>query len=63
MEIRHSILIFGDQLSHDGTALRDADPARDVVLMIEAVAKAGERNYHKRKLALLALQRYAPLHG
>jgi len=51
--VRNSILIFGDQLNDEGAALKDADPARDVVVMVEAIAKARERPYHKRKLALL----------
>lgn len=53
MGVGSSILVFGDQLNHTGAALRDADSARDVVVMVEAAAKARERPYHKRKLALL----------
>ena len=51
--VRNSILVFGDQLNHQGAALIDADPAVDIVVMVEAGTKARERPYHKWKLALL----------
>lgn len=53
MGVRNSIFVFGDQLNVGGAAFQDADPALDIVVMVEAVAKARERPYHKRKLALL----------
>ena len=36
MTIRHLILLLGDQLDERSSALLEADPAQDVVLMIEA---------------------------
>ncbi|MEM9843018.1 MAG: cryptochrome/photolyase family protein, partial [Pseudomonadota bacterium] len=47
------ILILGDQLSPNIAALRDADPARDRVLMAEVQEEATYVRHHKKKIAFL----------
>ena len=46
-------VVLGDQLDRDIAALRDLDPARDVVLMMEVVAEATYVRHHKKKIAFL----------
>lgn len=48
-----TIWILGDQLALAHTALAAADPARDVVLMIEPRRGGGYGRFHKIKLVLL----------
>jgi deoxyribodipyrimidine photolyase-related protein len=50
---RRLILILGDQLAPDLTALAAADPARDIVLMVEARDEATYVRHHKKKIALV----------
>jgi len=50
---RHLILILGDQLSRSLAALREADPARDTILMAEVAEEARYTPHHKQKLALV----------
>jgi deoxyribodipyrimidine photolyase-related protein len=50
---RNLIFILGDQLSPDMSSLRDADPARDVILMCEVMAEATYVRHHKRKIAFI----------
>lgn len=45
-------LILGDQLSPDITALDGIDPARDVVLMIEAMEECTHVPHHQQKIVL-----------
>ncbi len=45
-------LVLGDQLQHDSPLLRDLDPARDRVLMIEAPGEATHVWSHKARVAL-----------
>ncbi len=47
-------LVLGDQIS-DGrlSSLRDLDPVRDTVLMVEARAETGYVRHHKQKIALI----------
>jgi len=45
--------LLGDQLGRDVTCLEDADPARDVVLMVEAADEATYARHHKKKLVLV----------
>lgn len=47
------ILILGDQLSLSLAALREGDPAHDIVLMAEVAAEASYADHHKQKLALV----------
>ena len=47
------ILILGDQLSLDMAALKQGDPARDVVLMAEVQDEASYVRHHKKKIAFL----------
>lgn len=52
-------LVFGDQLSPALSALADADPAGDVVLMVEAVEECTHVPHHQRKIAFfLAAMRH-----
>lgn len=46
-------LVLGDQLSRDLSALRDLDPARDVVLMAEVMGEATYVPHHPKKIAFL----------
>ncbi len=46
-------LVLGDQLSRSVAALRDLDPARDVVLMAEVQAEADYVPHHPKKIAFL----------
>ena len=45
--------VLGDQLTRSLSALRDLDPARDVVLMVEVAAEATSVRHHKQKIAFL----------
>lgn len=45
-------LVLGDQLSDSLSALRDLDPARDLVLMAEVQDEATYVRHHKQKLAV-----------
>ena len=47
------ILLMGDQLTRGISALRDIDPARDVVLMVEVAAEAEHVPHHPQKIALI----------
>ncbi|MEQ8603872.1 MAG: cryptochrome/photolyase family protein [Marivibrio sp.] len=46
-------LVLGDQLSRSVAALRDLDPARDVVLIAEVQAEASYVPHHPKKIAFL----------
>ena len=54
-------LVLGDQLSDNLSALSDADPARDVVLMVESRVEATAWKHHKQKLVLVwsAMRQFA----
>jgi deoxyribodipyrimidine photolyase-related protein len=54
-------LVLGDQLSENLSTLRDADPARDQVLMIESRVEATAWKHHKQKLVLVwsAMRQFA----
>ncbi len=54
-------LVLGDQLSADVAALRDGDPARDVVLMVEVAEETTYVPHHKQKIAfvLSAMRHFA----
>ena len=49
---RHLILILGDQLDAQSSALQGIDPAQDVVLMVEAVQESTHVRSHKLRTAL-----------
>ncbi len=46
-------VLLGDQLTRTVSSLADLDPARDVVLMIEAQEEATCAPHHKQKIALI----------
>lgn len=46
-------LVLGDQLTRSLASLRDLDPARDVVLMVEVEDEARYVPHHKQKIAFL----------
>ena len=46
-------LVLGDQLSRSLSALRDLDPTRDVVLMVEAHAETTYVRHHRQKIVLV----------
>lgn len=58
---RRLCFILGDQLTRDLSALRDIDPAQDIVLMVEASAEALNVPHHKQKIAfvLSAMRHFA----
>ena len=45
--------VLGDQLSLDLSSLNDADPARDVVVMVEVAEEGTYVPHHKKKLAFV----------
>ena len=45
--------ILGDQLSRSVSSLRDADPARDVILLCEVEEECTYVRHHKKKIAYL----------
>ncbi|NCQ24993.1 MAG: cryptochrome/photolyase family protein [Rhodobacteraceae bacterium CG17_big_fil_post_rev_8_21_14_2_50_63_15] len=47
------VLVLGDQLSHDLSALRAAEKARDVVVMAEVMDEASYVPHHPKKIALV----------
>ena len=53
--------VLGDQLTRSLASLRDLDPARDVVLMVEAAEETTYVRHHKQKIAfvLAAMRRFA----
>ncbi|WP_461427826.1 cryptochrome/photolyase family protein [Gymnodinialimonas sp.] len=55
------VLILGDQLSPDIAALREADKARDIVLMAEVATEASYVPHHPKKIAFLfaAMRKFA----
>jgi deoxyribodipyrimidine photolyase-related protein len=55
------VLILGDQLSPDLSALRQADKARDIVVMAEVMAEGTYVRHHPQKIALVlaAMRKYA----
>ncbi|OQP87599.1 cryptochrome/photolyase family protein [Rhizobium rhizosphaerae] len=50
---RHLILLLGDQLSPEISSLRDADPARDHLLLCEVMEEATYVRHHPKKIAFL----------
>nr|WP_255702792.1 cryptochrome/photolyase family protein [Roseivivax sp. GX 12232] len=55
------VLVLGDQLSEGLSALRAADPERDVVVMAEVAEEAGYVAHHPKKIALIfaAMRKFA----
>jgi len=51
--MRNAILILGDQLSHNISSLRNADPDQDLILMAEVHEEASYTRHHRKKLILL----------
>jgi deoxyribodipyrimidine photolyase-related protein len=58
---RNLVLILGDQLDADSSALKDIDPAQDVVLMVEAFEESRHVWSHKIRttLFLSAMRHFA----
>lgn len=52
-EQRRLVLLLGDQLSPDISALRHADRRRDRILMAEVAREATYMRHHKKKIAFL----------
>lgn len=52
MSVRRLVLVLGDQLSPELTALDGLDPDRDVVLMCETPGEIERVRSHKRRIAL-----------
>ncbi|MEO0576264.1 MAG: cryptochrome/photolyase family protein [Pseudomonadota bacterium] len=61
MKVRHLILILGDQLDPEHSALAAADASQDRILMIEAVSESTHVASHKQRtvLFLSAMRHYA----
>ncbi|KCZ52436.1 cryptochrome/photolyase family protein [Hyphomonas pacifica] len=47
------ILLLGDQLTHDISSLREGNPDKDCVLMVEVMEEATYAWHHKKKIAFL----------
>jgi deoxyribodipyrimidine photolyase-related protein len=62
---RHLILILGDQLDEDSSALQGADPVQDVILMVEAREESTHVWSHKIRTALFlsAMRHFAQTLG
>jgi deoxyribodipyrimidine photolyase-related protein len=45
--------IMGDQLTRALSSLRDLEPGRDHVLMVEVVGEAQSVRHHKQKIAMI----------
>lgn len=52
MKVRNLILLLGDQLDARSAALEQADPQRDVVVMIEALEESTHVRSHRARIAL-----------
>lgn len=50
---RHLVVVLGDQLTPNISSLRHADPARDIILMMEVAEEATYVPHHKKKIAFL----------
>jgi deoxyribodipyrimidine photolyase-related protein len=59
--IRHLVLVLGDQLAEDASALADFDPAQDVVWMAEAMQESTHVPSSKQRIAvfLSAMRHFA----
>ncbi|WP_439137897.1 cryptochrome/photolyase family protein [Roseicyclus sp.] len=55
------ILVLGDQLSDDLSALREGDPSRDAVVIAEVMGEASYVPHHPKKIAFLfaAMRKFA----
>lgn len=55
------VLVLGDQLSKGLSALREADPDRDIVVMAEVMEEAEYVRHHPKKIALIfsAMRKFA----
>lgn len=55
------VLVLGDQLTPDIAALREADRARDIVVMAEVAAETSYVRHHPKKIALVlgAMRKFA----
>lgn len=47
------VLVLGDQLSHDLSALQEADKSRDIIVMAEVMTEATYVKHHPKKIALI----------
>jgi deoxyribodipyrimidine photolyase-related protein len=52
-KVRNLVVVLGDQLTPAISSLRDADPERDLVLMVEVMEEATYVRHHKKKIAFL----------
>lgn len=52
-QTRNLIFILGDQLTPGLSSLRGADPARDILLMVEVAEETTYVRHHKKKLVLI----------
>ncbi|WP_417668299.1 cryptochrome/photolyase family protein [Roseibium sp.] len=53
MSIRNLILVLGDQLTPGLSSLRNGDPQRDCVLMVEVMEEATYVRHHPKKIAFI----------
>lgn len=53
MTTRRTIWVFGDQLNTSLGAFTDADPQRDVILIVESQKKISSRPWHRQRLHFL----------
>ena len=55
------VLVLGDQLSADLSALKSADPKHDIVVMAEVASEAGYVPHHPKKIAFIfaAMRQFA----
>ena len=51
--VKRLILVLGDQLSENLSALREADKATDLIVMAEVLDETGYVPHHPKKIALV----------
>ena len=63
MSVRRLVLLLGDQLDPQISSLRDADPARDRILLVEAAEEGRYVPHHPQKiLFILSAMRHFAVH-
>ena len=65
MSVRRLVLLLGDQLDPQISSLRDADPARDRILLVEAVEEGRYVPHHPQKILFIlsAMRHFADSWG
>ncbi|HAL77228.1 MAG TPA: cryptochrome/photolyase family protein, partial [Rhodobacteraceae bacterium] len=59
--VKRLVVILGDQLSHNLAALKQADKAKDLIVMAEVSDEVGYVPHHPKKIVLIlsAMRKFA----